>query len=194
MLIAKTPRSVVITQPAAEPLTIYEARRQVELASTDTTHDSLLLQNIAAARLQWEHDTGQFLISRSMRLTLSGIEEIHFPQRPVTAITSINFYAGESASPEVMASTIYQLDTATSTLRLAYQQVWPSTADRWDAVEINYTAGAHANSTTVPAIDKQAMLLYVGYLFRGNRGDDDRSNDLKAYEALVARHMRSTYP
>ena len=184
----------MITEPATEPLTIHDAKRHVELASSDTNHDALLLQYITAAREQWERDTSQILISRTMRLTLPYISQMRFPERPVVSISSILFWAGESLTQETMATSIYQLDTATSTLRLGYQQVWPSTAERWDAIEINYVAGLHADSVTVPAIDKQAMLLYIGYLFRGNRGDDDRTNDLRAYEALVQRHMRSTYP
>lgn len=194
MLLTAIPRSVVVTQPTTEPLTLHEAKRHVELAATDTSHDSLLLQYITAAREQWEHDTAQFLITRTMRLTLPGICEMQFPQRPVASITSILFYSGESDTPETLSASVYQLDTATSSLRLGYRQVWPSIADRWDAVQINYVAGSHADSVTVPSIDKQAMLLYVGYLFRGNRGDDDRQNDLRAYESLVHRYMRSTYP
>lgn len=187
------PRSVVVTPPVTEPLTIHEVKRHVEIASSDTAHDATLSQYIQAAREQWERDTSQALIGRTLRLVMGYIDDgLRFPERPVTAITSIRFYPLDTI--ETLSSSIYQLDTATSTLRLAYNQVWPSWADRWDAWEINYTAGQHTDSTSVPSIDKQAMLLYVGYLFRGNRGDDDRPNDLRAYEALVARHMRSTYP
>ena len=115
-----------------------------------------------------------------------------FPEPPVVSIDSIRFYPNDTI--ETLDSSIYQLDSASSVFRIGYQQVLPSWADRWDAWEINYTAGEHADASTVPAIDKQAMLLYVGYLFRGNRGDDDRPNDLRAYEALVTRYMRSCYP
>lgn len=187
------PRSVVVTPPATEPVTIHEAKRHCEIASTNTDHDVLLYGHIVAAREQWERDTGMALISRTMRLVMPDIyDTLQFAERPVTAITSIRYYPLDTI--ETLPSSIYQLDTSTSTLRLGYNQVWPSWADRWDAWEINYTVGSHADSTTVPAIAKQAMLLYVGYLFRGNRGDDDRPNDLRAYEALVHRHMRSTYP
>ena len=187
------PRSVVVTPPATEPVTIHEAKRHCEIASTNTDHDVLLFSHIVAAREQWERDTGMALISRTMRLVMPEIyDTLQFAERPVTAITSIRYYPLDTI--QTLSSSIYQLDTSTSTLRLGYNQVWPSWADRWDAWEINYTAGSHTDSTTVPAIAKQAMLLYVGYLFRGNRGDDDRPNDLRAYEALVHRHMRSTYP
>jgi uncharacterized phiE125 gp8 family phage protein len=163
------------------------------MASSNTDHDVLLSHHIAAAREQWERDTGKCLISRTMRLVVPNIyDNLQLPDRPATAINSIRFYPNDTI--ETLSTAVYQLDTYTSTLRLGYNQVWPSWAERWDAWEINYTAGDHADSTSVPNIDKAAILLYVGYLFRGNRGDDDRPNDLRAYEALVHRHMRSTYP
>lgn len=188
-----TPRSTVVTPPVTEPVTIHEAKRHVELAASNTDHDVLLFQQITAAREQWERDTSQCLIARTLQLKLANVTDgLRLPDRPVTAISSIRFYP--STTIETLSTDIYELDTSTSTLRLKYNQVWPSWSERWDAWEINYTAGEHTDSTSVPAICKQAILLYVGYLFRGNRGDDDRPNDLRAYEALVARHMRSNYP
>ena len=186
-------RSMVVTPPVTEPLTIHEAKRHVELAASNTDHDSLLLQYITAAREQFERDTTQCFVARELQLKTANVRDgMRLPDRPVTAITSIRFYP--STTIETLSTDIYELDASTSTVRLKYNQVWPSWSERWDAWEINYTAGEHTDSTTVPAIAKQAMLLYVGYLFRGNRGDDDRVNDLRAYEALVARHQRSTYP
>lgn len=187
------PRATVTTPPSKEPIALSEARAHVELGANNVDHDSILLLHIAAARQQWERDTGKCLITRSMQLKMPSIwDGFEFSDSPVTAITSIRYYPVDTIA--TLSTDIYELDASTSTLRLKYNQVWPSWADRWDAWEINFTAGQHADSSTVPAIDKQAMLLYVGYLFRGNRGDDDRPNDLRAYELLVARHMRSSYP
>lgn len=186
-------KSVTITGPETEPLTIHEAKRHCEIAATNTDHDVILFAHITAAREQWERDTNKFLISRTMRLTMPDIQEMGFSDSPITAITSITYFDSADATTTLPTS-VYVLDVANGRLRLKKNQVWPAYSDRWDAWQINYTAGEHADSTTVPAIDKQAMLLYVGYLFRGNRGDDDRPNDLRAYEALVHRHMRSTYP
>lgn len=187
------PRSTVTVQPTQEPVALAEARRHVELAATNVDHDAILLGHIQAAREQWERDTSKCLISRTLQIKTHEIYDgFRFPERPVTAITSIRFYP--LTTIETLSTDIYELDALTSTVRLKYNQVWPSFADRWDAWEINYTAGEHSEPSQVPGIDKQAILLYVGYLFRGNRGDDDRPSDLKAYESLVARHMRSTYP
>lgn len=186
-------RRSIVTPPAAEPVTLAEAKAHVELAANNTDHDTTLNRNIEAARQQWERDTSQALIERGMQIVLANIQDgWQFPERPVVSIDSIRYYPNDTI--QTLDSAVYQLDSVNSILHLAYNQVWPSWAERWDAWEINYTAGEHTSASTVPAIDKQAILLYVGYLFRGNRGDDDRPNDLRAYEALVLRHMRSTYP
>lgn len=186
-------RRSIVTQPSSEPVTLAEAKAHVELAASNTDHDATLNRNIEAARQQWERDTSQALIERQMQLVMANISDgFRFPERPVVSIDSIRYYPGDTI--ETLDAAVYQLDSVNSVLHLGYNQVWPSWAERWDAWEINYTAGEHTGASTVPAIDKQAILLYVGYLFRGNRGDDDRPNDLRAYEALVLRHMRSNYP
>lgn len=188
-----TARAAEVTPPAAEPLSLAEVRAHVELAATDTNHDTELERAIEDARQQWERDTGEHFIQRSMRLTLDCLEEMRFPHRPVTAIGSIKYY-DTGNTQQTLSTSVYQLDTANNRLRLAYDQSWPAYAGRWDAIEINYTLGSHSSDSDVPAIAKRAMLLLVGYYFRANKGDDDRAYDLQAYERLVAKHMRSTYP
>jgi uncharacterized phiE125 gp8 family phage protein len=186
-------RAEEVTPPATEPVTIHEAKSQVNLAASDTSHDSELVIAVRGARQQWERDTQEFFISRSMRLTLDGFEEFKFPHRPVTAISSVTYYDLDNAQ-QTLSSSAYQLDAPHNRIRLAYNQEWPNAIDRWDAVAINYTLGTYSDSTQVPAIAKQAMLLLVGYYFDANRGDFDRPNDQKAYERLVHKYMRSTYP
>ena len=189
-----TARAEVVTEPAAEPVSLAEARAHVTLAATDTNHDTELSRSIEDARQQWEHDTATFYITRTMRLKLGGFEAFQFPHKPVSEITSITYYDLSNQS-QTLDAAVYQLDTPNNRLRLAYDQDWPSTVSRWDAVTVNYTLGEHDDSTTVPAIAKRAMLLLVGYYFE-NR--DMHANEVvysrKAYEALVAKYMRSTYP
>lgn len=186
-------RASVVTQPATEPVTIHEAKRQVSLASDDQTADSELALAITAARQQWERDTQEHYITRSMRLTLDELDEFRFPHRPVTAIASVKYYDLDNVQ-QTLSTSVYQLDQPHNRLMLAYNQDWPLTLDRWDAVEVNYTLGSVADSTQVSAVAKQAMLLLVGYYFDANRGDHDRPNDQKAYERLVHKYMRSSYP
>lgn len=186
-----TTARAVVAEPAAEPVSLNEAKKHLEIGDSDTAHDTQLASLIEQARQQWERDTAEYTTKRTVTLTVSEIGEMQFPHRPVSAISSITYYDSGNDS-QTLSSSVYQLDTANNRLRLAYEQLWPATAARWDAVTITYTLGEHDDSTTVPAVAKQAMLLLIGYYFedRDMMGRDAN----QAYERLVLKHMRSSYP
>jgi len=54
----------LVTGPTAEPLTLAEAKKQVEISSTDTAHDNQLQMLIEDARQQWERTPIAFAVSR----------------------------------------------------------------------------------------------------------------------------------
>jgi uncharacterized phiE125 gp8 family phage protein len=194
MLHNEVSRSTVTTAPALEPLTLDEAKKHVEIANSDTSHDVYLGTLIQAAREQWENDTDTAVLTQTMRMQLSGFRtnSIQLLSRPVQSITSITYYDDGNDS-QTLDADVYSLDALARCVRLNFDKVWPSTYTRWDAVTITYVAGYTARNL-VPAIAKQAMLLLVGYYFDANRGDNDRPNDMRAYERLVMRYMRSSYP
>ena len=176
-----------------EPLSLSEVKKHLELASTDTAHDVYLAGKIEAARMQFQDDTGQCFIERQVQIKLPAFREFVFSQRPVASIDSITFYDASNVSGTLYTEA-YQFDAGNNALRLAYGMEWPDTADRWDAVTITYTVGKHLNASTVPAIAKSAMLLLVGFEFE-NRDDLMGANSIQnAYERLVLKYMRSTYP
>lgn len=188
----ETPKPRLVTGPVTEPITIHQAKKHLEISTTDSTHDAQILMVLTAARQQWEHDTGEHYIAQTWEIILPYLCEIRLPHRPVASITSIAYYDTGNSS-QTLATTVYALDLARSQVLLKYLQVWPATSDRWDAATITYVVGTNANSTTVPAVAQQAMLLLVGYYFE-QRGDSDRQADQQAYERLVAKYMRGTYP
>lgn len=193
-MITQTPIAVETVAPVTEPVTIYDARRQCNLASTDTTHDVKLAHLIASAREQWEHDTGTYFIKRTMQLELPGLCEMRFPHSPVSAITTVEYYDSGNSS-QTLSSSVYQLDSGRSELRLAYNQQWPTSAARWDAVTITYVLGSHVDSTTVPDCAKSAVLLLVANEFEApDMMGPDYTQTQIAYERLVAKFKRSTYP
>jgi len=192
--ITQIPTPVVTIEPVTEPVTIYDARRQCNLSSTDTSHDVKLAHKITSAREQFEHDTGTYLIKRTMSLALPGLCEMQFPHKPVTAITSITYYDSGNSS-QTLSSSVYQLDSARSQLRLAYSQDWPSMVSRWDAATITYVLGSHDDSTTVPDYAKSAMLLLIANEFEApDMMGPEYTQTQVAYERLVAKFMRSSYP
>lgn len=193
-LTSTVPAPVVSVQPVTEPVTIHEVKRQLSMSPTDTAHDVMLAQKITSAREQWEKDVGEYYIKRTMTVTLDRLTEFQFPHRPITSISSITYYdAGNDQ--QTLSTSIYQLDTARGQLRLGYSQSWPSYTSRWDAVTITYILGSHDDSTTVPGYAKSALLLLIANEFeqRDMMTPDYTQNQL-AYERLVRKYMRSSYP
>jgi len=187
-------RPTVVTGPTSEPITLVEAKRQLFLAESDTSQDAELVSRIQAAREQWEHDTDSVMLTQTLSVTAEQFagREICLPGRPIQSITHIKYY-DDSNVLQTFSSASYSLNPTEREIYLNWNATWPTTYIRWDAVTITYVAG-NASVTAIPSIAKQAMLLLIAYNHYGNRGDNDRPNDLRAYEALVRRYMRSTYP
>lgn len=190
----KTTRPELVTGPTLLPVTLEQARTQVFLASDDTIHDTELADLLATAVEQWESDTDSVLMSRTLRVYFEafGDDEIYLPSRPIISIASVKYY-DDSDTLQTLATSVYDLDKSARAVRLKWNQVWPSTSTRWDAAQVNYVAG-YSSANDVPSIAKRAVLLLVGYYFASNRGDNDRPNDMRAYERLVDHCQRSTYP
>lgn len=190
----ETSRITVVTPPTLFPVTLAQARRQIILASDDTSRDDELNDLIAAAVEQWESDTDSCLMARTLRVYLESLsgDEIYLPSRPVASITSI-LYFDDGNTQQTLSTSVYDLDQGERSVNLKFNQVWPSLSTRWDAVQVNYVAGV-SSLADVPAIAKRAVMLLIGYYFAKNRGDNDGANDMRAYERLVQHHLRSTYP
>ena len=60
--------SVLVTAPAAEPLTLAEAK--LHLRVDDTADDALIGALITAARQHAEHDTRRALVTQTWKLAL----------------------------------------------------------------------------------------------------------------------------
>ncbi len=187
-------RPTVVTGPTSEPVTLAEAKRQLFLAESDTSQDTELVSRIQAAREQWENDTDSAILTQTLSATADGFagREIVLPSRPIQSITHVKYYDTANVL-QTLSSSLYSFDAPERTVRLLWSASWPTTYTRWDAVIVTYVAGL-ASVAAVPAIVKQSMLLLIAYYHYGNRGDNDRQNDQKAYEALVRRYLRSTYP
>lgn len=187
-------RPTVVTGPTAEPITLAEAKRQLFLAESDTSNDAELINRIQAAREQWEHDTDSYMLTQTLSVTLERFSgrEIHLPGRPIQSVTHVKYY-DENDTLQTLSTSRYSLNAQEREIELKWHEQWPVTAIRWDAVTVTYVAG-NTSLSAIPAIAKQAMLLAITYNHFGNRGDNDRPNDQRAYEALVRRYQRSTYP
>ena len=189
-------RAIRSAVPTFEPLTIAEAKKHLELAEDDASHDGHLRQLIALAREVVEHDTGIVCATGTYTLVLDDFppaDEIMLPVRPVSSVTSIT-YLDSAGSTQTMSSADYVLDNnhAIPRVRLAYLDSWPGSRGTPNAVTITFVAG-YATQAAVSQTIKQACLLTMARAFQDREGFERTSSD-RAYEMLTARHARASYP
>ena len=184
-------RSVATVAPETQPLTVTEAKRHLEIAQSDGSHDAELRNLIIACREKWEHDTQSLTVSRTIIEKLADWPDSswRFYYRPVTSIFSITYFDTANAS-QTLATTVYDLDAPNRRLLEKVDQEWPSIESRWDAITIKYIAGY----ASVPEIAKSAMKFQLDVLFelRGMTTDKDASQ--RAYNNLVLQYQRASYP
>lgn len=194
-MLMQVSKPVLVTAASLRPVTRAQAKKQCEIPSDDTTHDDQIDLLIDVASAEFEADTDMALLTQTWRVyadSWGSTESLQLPKRPIQSVASVKYFDTANAQ-QTLTSSVYSLDDTDRVLRLAYNQVWPSHIDRWDAIQVNYVCG-YAAASDVPSTIKQAVLLLIGYYFGQNRGDNDRANDKVAYERLVAKHWRSTYP
>ena len=184
-------RSVDYVAPATEPVTTAEAKEHLGIPSGDTSWDTKVGEMIAAARFQFETDTQLLTVSRSIPEDLDTWpdDDYRFYYRPVISLDSITYYDTANAS-QTLSSSIYSLDKPNRKIALAVDQDYPDIETRWDAITVTYTAG-HA---TTPEIYKQAILLRIDINFEDRGTQKDKSQTIRAYDALVDRYQRASYP
>ncbi len=163
----------LITPPAAEPVTLTEAKEHLRV--DHTADDTLISAMIAASRGYCEEWTARAFVTQTWELVIDDFPavEIMIPRPPLQSVTSIKFDDGNG-----IEQTVGTLDYAVDNVS---QPGWvvPSTSgwptDVWDginSVRIRYVAGYDPGTNSpidlaanVPASLKAAMLLYLGQLY-----------------------------
>jgi uncharacterized phiE125 gp8 family phage protein len=169
-------------------------KAHLNVSESNDAHDSDLASFIAAAREEWEHDTSQALIDRTIECRAWRWSEVtRLQTRPVQSIESISYVDADGTVVGVDATAYYLDDVAGEVLFLdGFSR--PYLFNRSDAVRIRYVAGYGENSTDVPELDRLAIKVNAANRFEfrdmGNPDGDKR----EAYERLVLKKMRSTYP
>ena len=150
---------------------------------------------ITEARQQVEHDADTALITQTWVQKFYGFEDpLQLVKRPIQSISSITYY-DTGNSQQTLSSSVYSFDAQRRQIHLAYDQSWPDTVSRWDCVAVTFVCGFGDAASDVPEMYKQAMLLQIGFNFE-NRDMlmSDGNTSQRAYEALINRLMRSSYP
>lgn len=163
----------LITAPAAEPVSLAEAKAQMGIATADTAHDAVITRRITEAREFAEIYCDRAFITQTWELALDAFPyaEIKLDKCPVSSITSVKYMDTSSVETTIDAAN-YSLDDygPQHWLLPAYGYDWPNTLDAANAVKIRYVCGYGASSTYVPGPIREAIMLTVGHWmnFQGN--------------------------
>lgn len=178
----------LITPPASEPVSLAEAKLQINIDATDTYTDSLILAQIVAARVAAEQITKRSLITQTWRYvmdsfpgqTISSVpwgREFSIPNNavllekgPVVAVTSITYTDTQGAQQTMpVADYFAELSGPAARVTPVFGKVWPITLPQIGSAVINFTAG-YGGAASVPQGIKQWMLLRIGSMFENREG------------------------
>jgi uncharacterized phiE125 gp8 family phage protein len=163
---------IVITPPAAEPVTVDEAKASPSLRVATATDDADIAVLITAAREIAEAITRRSLITQTLELVLdafpSGGINLYCP--PIQSVTSIK-YIDTDGVEQTLSSALYDLDSDTEPgmVAPAYNESWPATRDQVNAVRVRYVAGYGA-AADVPAAIKTWIKMRAGTLYDNPQG------------------------
>jgi uncharacterized phiE125 gp8 family phage protein len=175
-------------EPAAEPVTLAEAKAHLRLA--DGSEDDLLSGLIRAARQDVERATGMALLDQHWRLVLDRWPmngQVNLPVHPVREILSVTIYGSEGEA-SLLDATACEADLVSRPARLHLVRALDP-ARAMNGIEIDFRAGFGEAGTDVPDLLKRAILLLVAhwYEFRAGFGPSDQPVAWPAgYERLIS--------
>jgi uncharacterized phiE125 gp8 family phage protein len=163
----------VVTPPSIEPVTLEEAIGQCHANSG--VEDDWFRRAITTARLQAEMYQRRAYINQTLQLSFDTWPKlpIYFPRSPVSEILSVKAYDIENTETVISISN-FLIDYSTSPARLTlmYGYQWPDISLRdINSIQIQYTAGYGDSRSDIPPDVKQAILLYVDYLYENRAGE-----------------------
>lgn len=161
---------VPLTPPAAEPVTLAEAKAHLRVE--DTAEDSYITALIATARVAAESFTARAFLTQSWRLQRDAWPSdpcrpwIDLPRPPVLGVTEVRVRSADGDAT-VWDSALYSVDLAAAPGRLYRRPgvLWPLLGRSLAGIEIDYDAGYGAAASDVPAPIRHAILMQVAYLF-----------------------------
>lgn len=203
---------VLVTGPAAEPITAAELRTYARADATllaDAEADAL----IEIARAFIEEKTGVAMIDQTWKLALdawpgsyepwwdgvrqgattdlaAGQRSISLPRFPLRSVSGVTTYDEGSNATAVTVANVFDVDAVSKPGRLSLQsgKTWPAAMRPTNAIEIEYVAGYGANATAVPAPLKRAVTVMAGHMYE-HRADCSPANAYVASGAQILAEM-----
>lgn len=157
---------VLTSPPAAEPITVAEAKAHLRVDGT--AEDVLIASLILTSRLHIEAALGLALVTQTWKLLLDRWPKgatVPLPLRPVASIASVRVLAADG-TPATLAASDYLLEGQGIPPRLVRTGIlWPEPGQAAAGIEITFTAGFGPAANDVPAPIRQALLLLVAHWY-----------------------------
>lgn len=185
------------TGPSVLPLTLADAKGYLNLREADTTHDGRLTRAIGAATEQFEKDTSRVVIQqgfRQYRNEFPDCDTFQLYPEPIAAVDGISYTNDDGV--QTLATSVYGFDKPRRHVYLKTGQSWPDTTAEINNVVVTFTAGYAVSPAVVPRLIQEALLIQTAMWFYYDPSINTNHSDQwhNAYERLITRLMRSTYP
>jgi uncharacterized phiE125 gp8 family phage protein len=155
-------------EPASEPVAVADVCTFLRIDDAEAVAD---IQNrIARARAYIEDMTGRAIISQTWKLFLTewprGCTQqeraLIIIRPPVVSVESVKYYPADGSAQTTLDQAVYGafVGVEPACLYLKSGQVWPAVAQRPDAIEVSFTAGAEDSTTVSPTI-VSAILIKI---------------------------------
>lgn len=154
-------RSVLVTAPAEEPITLAEAKAQLRMTDDDDATD---LPNLIAQARDWcEQYCGRAFVTQTRQLVMDTFPTaIQLDMPPAASVTSIQYLDADNTLQTVTSSEyILDLYNEPGWVQPAYGYSWPSTYSEINAVRVQFVCG-YGDATAVPPAIKAAIRLLIG--------------------------------
>ncbi|MGE3270273.1 MAG: head-tail connector protein [Chloroflexota bacterium] len=199
----------VITGPAVEPVTLFEAK--VHLRVTTDDEDVLLAALIRAARVRCEQHTRRAFVTQTIRYTTDEMPEfdgdwvtsersvwadVELPRPPFRELVAVS-YATDTTDAIPLTPGSYRMslggeEPSRLMLRGPFIQTLPR---EFDALTVEYTAGYGDRGIDVPDPIRQAVLVTVASMYEDREGGQIPTGQTAGDVALpaLARQLLAGY-
>ncbi len=153
--------SQVTGAPAAEPVTLAEAKAQCGIATSDTTRDTELALKISAARAYVERYCSVRLVTQTLVMACDGFADFaRLPEAPIQSVTTVT-YVDTAGADQTLPTGDYELrrDGLEPSIASAFGTQWPKVQEG-SRISVTVTAG-FGNAADVPPNIKLAVLMHV---------------------------------
>jgi uncharacterized phiE125 gp8 family phage protein len=157
--------SILLTPPAAEPISLAEAKAFLRVAHDDD--DDVIAALIAAARIHVEAQTRRALIAQTWRLTRDdwpGDGRVALLPAPLREVLAVRTY-DEGGAPHELNVDDFTADAASAPAILVGAGVLPMPGRAVAGIEIDFEAGYGTDGDDVPQALRQALRLLLGHWY-----------------------------